>query len=137
MNTTAETQHKAIIIGSACIVFSSLSPEEIKRYQTYHPEALKMHVDNSDKPFFTIALDEEGPGSLTEQGAVFSSATSASGKATITILIDPSCDDRTALVNQKIGGPLLNLIKLENQLVEKLPELEDENNTILNCIAQL
>ena len=80
---------------------------------------------------------EEGPGSLTTDGAVYSKATSAEGKATMTILLDPSVDDRLDLAATKIGGPLLRLIEMEKQLVEKLPELEEEKQQVLANISLL
>lgn len=137
MNTVSNIPTKAVIIGSACIVFSSLSPDEIRRFKSYHPEALQLHDEETDKVVFTIDIDEEGPGSLTTDGAVYSKATSAEGKATMTILLDPSADDRLDLAEKNLGGPLLRLIEMEKQLVEKLPELEEEKQQVLANISLL
>lgn len=134
-NTATNTQSKATIMGCACVIFSSLTPDEIKRYKSYHPEALRMIDEDSGEPVFSIDLDSKKPGSLTEDGAVFSTVTSADGKATITILIDPECEDRVSLVEAQIGGALLKLSELENQLVEKLPTLEEEQKTVIRSIS--
>ena len=137
MNTEMSTQTKAVIIGSACVVFSSLSPDEIRRFKAYHPEALQLHDDETDEVIFTLDIDEESPGSLTPDGAVFSKAVSADGKATITILLDPSVDDRMALAEKNLGRALLQLIDMEKQLVENLPDLEEEKEEFLSNISVL
>jgi len=116
---------KAIVMGCACLVVSSMTPEEIERFELFNPTAIILEKENGKS--FSIQLDE-GPGSLTNDCASFSRTTTADGKATITILLDPDADDKLALVQKQIGPSLLKLNELEEQMMvqkEKLQEMED------------
>ena len=113
---------KARIIGCACIIVSSFSPNALRDYQRYLPETLTVR-DEAGDPTFAISLDEKGPGSLNEYGAVFSKRTTSDGNATITILIDPECDDPEEAVRESIGAGILKLIDLEEHLMKKHHEI--------------
>ncbi len=126
---------KAVVMGCACVIFSSLTPDEIKRFKTFHPEALNA-VDDEGDTSFSIDIDD-GPGQITSEGATFSRVTSANGKATITILIDPEIDDPMNTVKERIGGPLMSLIEIEEQLTEMLPKLDEEEKAISQQITRL
>ena len=95
---------KVMIIGCACIIISSLTPEDIDRVRLYEPKALTLTRDG--EPCFSIDIGP-GPGSITGSNAVYSRATAAGGKATITILLDPEMEDMTIAVSDKIGPSLL------------------------------
>ena len=118
---------KVIVAGCACVVFSELTPDEIRRLMHLHPEALEMKDD--DAVVFTIDIDD-GPGSLRPDGATFSNVTSAEGKATITILIDPECEDPMGKVREHLDSPLQTLMEMEAHLVELLPNLAEEEKDL-------
>ena len=127
---------KATINAAACVITSALKPEQIKRYKKYHPEALQL-VDEDDEPVFAIDLDEEGPGSINAYGAVFGAATNAEGFATITIVLDPTNEDKKALIADKFGRALMHLADLEEQLLDRLGELDAEEESILSNIEEV
>ena len=126
---------RALIAGCACIIRSKLTPEEIEKFSIYHPEALKM-ADEDGNVIFTLDVDE-GPGCMTREGAVFSRATTSDGKATITILIDPECEDRKGKVLEAVGPGFSLLDELEEHLLAMLPELEKEAEKAWDFIDQL
>ena len=122
---------KAIVMGCVCVVVSSFTPEEIERFEQYNPDALKL--EGSD---FSIQIDD-GPGSLNDDCATFSRATTAEGKATITILLDPDTDDRIALVKNQVGAALLKLEQLEKQMAgkrEKVDAMENKAGALITVM---
>lgn len=127
---------QAIVIGSSCVVKSTLTPEEIKRVKKFHPEALVLS-DEDGEPVFAIDIDEEMPGSINNNGACFGNATSGDGKATITVVLDPTAENTEDLVYNRIGRALMNLKKMEEQLAEMLPELDDEEREIRAMITRM
>ena len=114
---------KAQVIGCACIIFSAFTVEELKELQQYMPDAMTMR-DDKGEPIFAISIDETKPGSLNNYGAVFSGKTTSQGNATITILLDPTCEDTEKLVREKLGSAILNLVDLEEYLMKKLADLQ-------------
>ncbi len=138
MFNTCPSQPTVLIAGAACIVFSCFTPDEIRLFKTFRPEALQMKDADTKEPVFTMDLDEDGgPGSIKEDGAVFSEVSSADGKATITVLIDPSAKNRTELVEEKIGGALKRLMYLQEMLKKQLPEVKQEQQIIRGWIEDL
>ena len=98
MNPANAVHPRIIVLGAACIVISSLSPDDVRRFRDYHPETLQLRSDESGEVIFSLDMDEEGPGSLNDDHAVYSRIPFAGGKATMTILLDPSVEDRLKLV---------------------------------------
>lgn len=127
---------QAIVVGSSCVVKSTLTPEDIKRIKKFHPEALVMEDEDGD-PVFAIDIDETMPGSINNNGACFGGATSTDGKATITIVLDPEAEDTTELVYERLGRALMHLKDMEEQITEALPELETEEREIRSMIVRM
>ncbi len=127
---------RAVVVGCACVVFSRLTIEELKNYKNYHPEALKM-VDEDDKSkvVFTIDIDE-GPGHIFQDEAVFGDAETPDGHATITVLIDPAAEDKPGLIREKFGIALLRLEELEEQLISRMDDLNEEVQKIDGMICR-
>lgn len=128
VDTEMKNGSKAVVMGCACVIFSSLTPDEIKRFKAFHPEALQMK-DEDDGTVFSIDI-ENGAGSLLPEGATFSNVTSADGKATITVLLDPDIEDPMDAVKDRLGKPLMNLIEMEEHLLKMLPDLKEEEQKI-------
>lgn len=127
---------KAVVIGSSCVITSSLTPDQIKRIKKFHPEALTM-VDEDGEPVFAIDIDEESPGSINSFGACFGNAVNADGKATITILTDPTAENPAEIVYEKIGRALSCLNQMEAELIEMLPEIDREESDIRRMIVRM
>ena len=126
----------AVIQGSACVITSNMTAEQIKRYAKFHPEALTMY-DEDDEPVYAIAYDEKGPGSIDNNGAIFGAATDANGHATITVLLDPTTEDVETKVFEELGRALLNLNDLEDQLLEGISKLDEEEAEIRAKISRV
>ena len=127
---------QATIAGSACIIKSTLTPDEIKRVKQFHPEALVMDDEDGD-PVFAIDINENIPGSINQNGACFGNAVSVDGKATITIVLDPAAENPADLVYNKLGRALAYLKEMEDHLAEVLPELDSEEREIRSMIVCL
>jgi hypothetical protein len=127
---------KATIQGAACVITSSMTPEQIQRYKKFHPESLTMY-DEDNEPVYAISYDPEGPGSIDCNGAIFGAATNAEGFATITVVLDPTAEDKQQLVFDKLGRALLNLNDLEKQLLENISDLDEEEAAIRAAITSL
>ena len=125
---------QAIVVGSSCVIKSTLSPAEIKRIKKFHPEALVMK-DEDGEPVFAIDIDETSPGSINELGACFGNATSTDGKATITVVLDPTAESPVDLVYEKLGRAMMYLKKMENHLAEVLPDFDTEEREIRSMIV--
>ncbi len=123
---------KAIVMGCACVVISSLTPEEIDRFIKYDPESMVLKKDEG--AVFSIQLDD-GPGSLVEDCATYGKTKSADGKATITILLDPEAEDKVGMVQEKLGPALLKLDELESQIIGKKDQLLEKEKAVGERIA--
>ena len=131
----AGTGTRALIMGCACVIRSRLTPEQIEKFCIYHPEALELK-DEDGEVLFSIDVGDGG-GCLTQEGALFSRVTTADGKATITILTDPECENRREAVLGTVGPGLALLDVLEDRLLAMLPDLEQEAEKAWDSFAQL
>ena len=127
---------QAIIVGSSCVVKSTLTPSDIKRIKQFHPEALVMDDEDGD-PVFAIDIDEEMPGSINDNGACFGNATSSDGKATITVVLDPTAENTEELVYNQLGRALMYLKEMEDHVAEVLPDLDIEEREIRSMITRM
>lgn len=131
MNEMNQFNSKVLVVGCACVIFSALTPDEISRFQRLRPEALKLIDEVSKETLFHIDMSEEGqPGDIENEIARFSSTTDVNGKATITIVLDPSAEDKAELVRDKLGKMIRLLIKTENQALKMLPYLEEDEKEV-------
>ncbi len=127
---------QAIVVGSSCVIRSTLKPDQIKKIKKIHPEALCMY-DENDEMVFRLDIDETTPGSINQYGAVFGNATDPDGNATITIVIDPSFEDPAEAVYDQLGRALLYLKDMEEQIAEMIPEMSEEEQNIRSMIVRM
>ena len=127
---------KALVVGCACIIFSEFTPDELWDFQRYMPEVMSQRDEHGD-PVFAISVDEKSPGSLNEYGAVFSTKTNRQGHATITIVIDPECEDTEKLVRDSLGSSILRLMRMEQYLLKKQSELDEKKSLLADHIARI
>lgn len=130
------TGARALLMGCACVVKSLLTPEQIEKYCIYDPEAL-VKKNEAGEVVFRIDLNGELPGSITPEGAVFSKVKTTDGKATITVIIDPECEDRKAALMETVGPGLRRLEEMEPKLLAKLPDLAEKEKQAWDLFAQL
>ena len=125
---------KLVIAGAAAVLTSDVKLEDWKRIQEMSGESLTL-VDEDDEPFFKVSVGE-GPGAASEYGIEFADeTTNQDGKATVTVLLDPTAEDKVGLVKKKIGPALLNLIELEKEVPNILKEIEDMEKQIDQAIV--
>ena len=127
---------QAIVVGSSCVIKSSLTPDEIKRIKKFHPEAMTM-VDEDGEPVFAVDIDERSPGSINCNGACFGNATSTDGMATITVLLDPTAEDTTELVYERLGSALADLSEMEDSFADIIPTLDEEEHKVRAMITRI
>lgn len=127
---------KARIDGCACIITSAFTPEEIRDFRRYMPEALVLK-NAEGEPLFAVDIDETSPGSINQYGVVFSKHTNREGNATATILLDPECEDCERLVRDKIGSAILSLVELEERLVKDVSRLEKRKALLMDHILKI
>ena len=125
---------KAMVIGSACVIFSAFSPNVLQDFQNFLPEAMIMR-NTSGEPVFTVSLDVSSPGSLDKSSAVFSRRTANKGKATITIMIDPEVDDPREAIITIFGSAILHLLELEESMKKRIFELEEKKSLLNKYMA--
>jgi len=127
---------KVTIAGSAAVITSTLSLEDIKTVGKYAPESLTLYGGDSGKdPLFTIAVSAKPAGSICKYGAEFGTQTAEGGKATITIPITAPVADVKAFVADNYGGALANLAKLEEALPNVIEEICAARDAILASIT--
>ncbi len=130
--STCSAQSRAMMAGYACIIFSRLTPEEINLFKIFRPEAMTLLDEETGEEVFSLDIEEGQPGSLRPDFALFSTVPSADGKATITVLLDPSGHARTELVKKKLGKGLKRLDQLEEQMIALLPEVKRDQEVVLS-----
>lgn len=131
----AEIMCKVFIAGSACVVVSSLTPEDVDLFRLYWPEAL----DNNytlDESYFFLEIDD-GPGSLSKAKAVLSRCKSAEGKATITLLMDPAVEDKRQWIEKNLGAALAQLDGLEEELLKQIGKVREKQARVEAMITPL
>ena len=127
---------KVVVMGCACVVTSSLTPEEIDRVRKCSPDLLSLK-DESGSVVYSLSMDDSTPGRVAEDEAVYSRVTSSEGKATITILLDPEIKNRHDTVCHQLGRHLLKLDALEQQIAEQMGnvyEKEKEAQSLIACM---
>ena len=127
----------ATIMGSALVVTSSLKLEDIKLIEKYRPEALTLYQEKDGKlvKIFKIMTDEEGAGSLSENGACFGPTASPEGNARLTMFCGALEGDAEAAFIDQFGAAILRLNDLEAALVDQTEAIRAEHELIKSSIV--
>ena len=120
---------KVVVTGAAAVLTSDVKLEDWKRIQKYESEALTLVDADTDEVVFRVAVDD-GPGSVNEYGVMFGNVVNNEGKATATVLLDPSVEDKAELVREQIGSALLELNELEKEIPGILQDIEAKEKEI-------
>ena len=127
---------RALITGSAMVITSTATPEQIKTMKKYRPNALKLYEGEGANKKLVFEVDiEEGPGFINRAGAIYSERTDASGKATITLNIPEDVADAKEWAADKLGVSILHLRKLEKQFAPMLTEVAAEKEAVAAAIS--
>lgn len=127
---------KINVIGDAVVVTSAMKLEDIRLIKKYRPKALVLseEIDGVKEPVFAISVSECGE--ISEYGASFSGETrDDEKKATITTVLKGAPADLKEYLADKLGGALMKLNKLEEQLPAVLAEIAAEKQAVMEQIT--
>ena len=128
---------KIFITGSAAVtVISSLKLEDLKILKKYNPDALVTYSEERE-PVFSIDVRENGTGSLSNFGAVFTKG-NPDGYACLTMVSDklPSdFEEQRRVVLDQFGPALRELQNAEEILPAVIGMTVDEYNKTLEAIT--
>lgn len=127
---------KIVIAGDAIVITSALKLEDIQTIEKYRPKALVlMGGEDGKEPVFAIGTTD-GAGNINKVGASFGRISHDDGKfATITMVTDGVTGDVREWVADCIGGAIINLNKLEEQLPPVLEEIAAQKAEVLSNIT--
>lgn len=135
------------VLGCAAVVISGILLEDWKKVFADHPEAVV--CDEQGETVFR-ALTEAGPGYLHDDRIVFSTFPTAEGYACATIVIDPEAEDKTEVIERRLGTGLLNLMEMEYYLEKALKKnefpgsftrngdwlIKPEHDAVIKCLVR-
>lgn len=125
------------IAGSACVIESARTLDEIRLLEKYRPKTLILYEGEGNKreEVFRVGVANQGAGSINTYGATFGTQTSADGKATITMMVPDDTEDVKKWAMDKIGVSILNLNKVEDQFEEAIDSVTAERKEIEDTIV--
>lgn len=128
---------KTTILGSACVITSSVKFDDLKTLAKYKPNALTVWEKDEDgvkTPVFMAAVKEGFEGTVGENGAIFGKA-SPEGYAQITMLVNaPKGADLKEFVAEQCGTGLLKLAKWEETVPAVIDALNADKAAVLDAI---
>ena len=116
------------ISGASAVLVSDVTLEDWQKVEKYAPEALKIMDDDGD-PLFKVQTGSAG-GSATQYGVSFGSHTNEGGKATVTVVLGESVEDKVKAVKDIMGKALLNLNEIEEVIPEIIKDINDKEAEI-------
>ena len=129
---------KVKIVGDAVVLTSELKLDDIKLVEKVCPKALSLYEEENGREVqvFSIATAKtEGfKGAVTESGITFGRASRDGGYAQITMGLPQVEGDVKEAVADLIGGPVMNLNKLEHELPCVIQDILDAKADMLDCI---
>ena len=126
---------KATICGDAINITSGLTLKDIKMVEKYAPQHLVLKGGDDGKEELFAVCTCDGPGDIDDNGAVFGRATrDEDGFAYITMMLGDVHGDVSQYVADLIGPALYKLNKLEEQILDALPEVEAYKEAMMASI---
>lgn len=132
----AADEATAVVTGSALVITSSATPEQLKTMKKYRPQALKLFdgEGSAKKEIFMVSIGP-GAGFISKDGAVFSERTNKNGKATITMDVPEDVADVKEWAADMLGVSILNLRKTEKQFAAMLADVQKEKEAVAAAIV--
>lgn len=129
---------KIVIAGDAIVLTSALKLSDLKTIQKYRPKALTlMGGEDGKEPVFTLYVTDQGEGSISNNGAIFTSETRDDEKLATLTMVMPGVhtDNIKEYVADKIGGAQMSLNKLEATLGSVLEEIAADKQAVMESIS--
>jgi len=125
------------IAGSACVIESAHTVDEIKQLERFRPNALKLTEDVNGKKeeTFCVGVTSKGTGSVGQYGVSFAPTPSASGKAIVTLMIPEGVTDAKKWAADTVSVAIIKLNKVEKQFASALTEVKDEQKAVNDAIT--
>lgn len=125
------------IAGSACVIESAHTLDDIKMLEKYRPNALALYEGEGSKKeeVFRIGSSAKGTGSINTYGATFGPQASSSGKATITMMVPEGTENAKNWAAEVIGVSIIKLNKVEEQFADALAEVREERDAVNSTIT--
>lgn len=123
----ADNAAKVFVGGSVAVVKSGYKLEDWKRALKYDSD-LGVYDENDNAIF--RAFVSKGLGSLTKNGVEFSDVADDDGYATVTILLDPSDENKKEVVKDRLGPALVYLNQVEEGLRDVLKDADKYDKEI-------
>ena len=120
---------KIIITGSAVVIRSEVSADDLALVQKHRPETLKLKDENGEI-VCAIGLTRTGHGSLTRSGASF--VPGENGDAVITMLIGDKGEHDTlkAYFIEEFSGVMANINAIESMVGVNLNLIREEQSAV-------
>lgn len=126
---------KITVMGDAVVITSALKLEDLKNVAKYRKKSLVLKGGEDGKePIFGIAVAKgDNTGSIDNNGAIFGRA-DANGNAMITFVQSGDPATVKARIADELGGAMINLNKLEQQLTGAVTEIAADKEAVLASI---
>lgn len=130
----ADNAAEICIAGTAAVLKSKFKLADWITALKFDPD-LGLY-DENDEPIFKVFVDE-GPGSLNNNGVVFSAVPNDEGYAVATIILDPTAENKRELVKDKQGLALLRLREVESNLEDVIKEANEHAKEIDEMVKSI
>lgn len=128
---------KINVNGSALVILSSFSFDNLKKIQKRKPEALCL-VDDKGNTTFKVGVTEPGQGNISKYGISFDSASyDESHRANLTMCIPSNVENIYAFIDDVIGSSITKLNHIEEGLALALAEVEAEQQLVRDSVTVL
>ena len=120
------------ITGASAVLVSDVTLEDWQKVEKYAPEMLKVLDEDGEAIFKVVTCT--GAGSANKYGVCFGTYVNDGGKATVTILLDDTLEDKLQAVKDIVGSALLELNGIEKKIPDVLKEIADKEEEINKLI---
>ena len=131
-----ERDVRAVIIGCACVIYSSLKLEELIWVRSHYPDILNL-IGEDGQPYFTVGYEADMPGCIIPDGVTFGKRTDRDGYACATVVLDPEHPDPETLIYEKLSDSLQMLGEVETMVLAILRRRGDASRRIRTNILKV
>lgn len=123
---------KITVVGDAVVITSALKFDDLEKVAKFRPEALVLKGGEDGKQDVFMIGTSDYAGDVDELGIIFNRKTRDEvGLAQLTCVFGGFEGDVKEFVADKLGGPLMKLNKLEEQLPAVIAEIAAEHEAVL------
>ena len=125
------------VVGSACVVESAYTLEQLKLLEKYRPNALALFEGEGAKKDMVFKIGTtKGQGSVNACGVSFGE-TLSNGKASVTLMIPEGTENPKAWAEERIGVSILRLQQVEAGIEDAVADVAAEQAAVAAAIQVL